>query len=97
MHLKIYISGVLTIKVVSYKTKEARLLHRRLSHNFSQSNENVPYSVNLTTLIRDFGLKYENLTKAGIAFNKAFKELRNANVIQPVIPANEKWKGTISS
>lgn len=79
-------------KVVSYKTKEARLLHRRLSHNFSQSNENVPYSVNLTTLIRDFGLKYENLTKAGIAFKKAFKELRNANVIQPVIPANENEK-----
>lgn len=69
-------------KVVSYKTNIARLLHRRISHHFTQSNPKLTYSVNFSTLLRDFGLEYPTLAKAFIKLKAALEEMKNANVIQ---------------
>jgi len=69
-------------KVVAYRTNIARLLHRRISHHFTQSNPNLTYSVNFSTLLRDFGLEYPSLAKAFIKLKEALKEMKDANVIQ---------------
>jgi hypothetical protein len=69
-------------KVVAYKTNIARLLHRRISHHFTQSNPKLTYSVNFSTLLRDFGLEYPTLAKAFIKLKEALKEMKDANVVQ---------------
>ena len=69
-------------KVVGYKSNIARLLHRRISHHFTQSNPNLSYSVNFSTLLRDFGLEYPSLAKAFIKLKEALQEMKDANVIQ---------------
>ncbi len=69
-------------KVIGYKSHIARLLHRRLSHHFKQANENVAYTVNFSTLLRDFGLEYPTLATAIFKFKKAIEEMKKANVIQ---------------
>ncbi len=72
-------------KVVSYKSVIARLLHRRISHHFTQSNPKLTYSVNFSTLLRDFGLEYPTLAKAYIKLKEALKEMKDANVIQEFV------------
>ena len=69
-------------RVVAYKTNIARLLHRRISHHFTQSNPKLTYSVNFSTLLRDFGLEYPALAKAFIKLKEALSEMKDANVIQ---------------
>ena len=69
-------------KVVAYKTNIARLLHRRISHHFTQSNPKLTYSVNFSTLLRDVGLEYPSLAKAFIKLKEALKEMTDANVVQ---------------
>lgn len=69
-------------KVIGYKSHIARLLHRRLSHHFTQANENVAYTVNFSTLLRDFGLEYPTLATAIFKFKKAVEEMKKALVIQ---------------
>ena len=69
-------------KVVAYKTNIARLLHRRISHHFTQSNPKLTYSINFSTLLRDFGLEYPTLAKAFIKLKEALKEMKDANVVQ---------------
>ena len=72
-------------KVVSYKSVIARLLHRRISHHFTQSNPKLTYSVNFSTLLRDFGLEYPTLAKAFIKLKEALMEMKDANVIQEFV------------
>lgn len=69
-------------KVVGYKSVIARLLHRRISHHFTQSNPKLTYSVNFSTLLRDFGLEYPTLAKAFIKLKEALQEMEDANIIQ---------------
>jgi hypothetical protein len=48
---------------MSYKNVVARQLHKRLTHHYTQASISDPYSINLTTIIRDFGLTaYERLS-----------------------------------
>lgn len=68
--------------VLSYKLSIARLLHRRISHHFTQANEDSSYCIYLSTLLRDFGLEYPTLAKAFLNFKKAFAEMIEANVIK---------------
>ena len=72
-------------KVVSYKSVIARLLHRRISHHFTQSNPKLTYGVNFSTLLRDFGLEYPTLAKAFFKLKEALEEMKEANVIQEFI------------
>lgn len=41
---------------MSYRTVVARQLHKRISHHFTQASIHVPYTILLSTVIRDFGL-----------------------------------------
>lgn len=43
-------------KVMSYRNVIARQLHKRMSHHYIQASVVNPYSILLTTIIRDFGL-----------------------------------------
>lgn len=67
---------------IGYKSHIARLLHRRLSHHFKHTNENVAYTVNPSTLLRDFGLEYPALATAIFKFKKAIEEMKRAEIIQ---------------
>lgn len=69
-------------QVIAYKSNIARLLHRRISHHFTQANEEVEYTINFSTLLRDFGLEYPTLSKAYISFKKAIDEMIASNVIK---------------
>lgn len=72
-------------KVVGYKSNIARLLHRRISHHFTQSNPKLTYSINFSTLLRDFGLEYPTLAKAFIKLKSALQEMKDANVVQEFV------------
>jgi hypothetical protein len=41
---------------MSYRTVVARQLHKRMSHHFTQASVHIPYTILLSTVIRDFGL-----------------------------------------
>lgn len=69
-------------KVIGYRSNIARLLHRRLSHHFTQANQELTYTVNFSTLLRDFGLEFSSLAKAFIKLKEALEEMRDANVVQ---------------
>jgi hypothetical protein len=43
-------------RVMSYKSLISRQLHKRMAHHFTQASIANKYSINLTTIIRDFGL-----------------------------------------
>ena len=43
-------------KSMSYKSVIARQLHKRMSHHYTQASVLNPFSIRLTTVIRDFGL-----------------------------------------
>lgn len=73
-------------QVVRYKNNFARLLHRRISHHYTQANNKLDYTVYLTTLVRDFGLQYQNLTKARYDLEKALIEMVEAGVIEKFDP-----------
>lgn len=84
-------------QVVRYKSNVARLLHRRISHHFTQANEEISYSVYLSTLLRDFGLEYATLAKAYQHFKKGIGEMKEANVVldfvaAPVMSQHDKRK-----
>lgn len=59
-------------QLMSYKTTIARLLHKRMSHNFSQAAKNEVYHISTNTIYRDFGLKkLSNLGLQVIEIKKA--------------------------
>lgn len=68
-------------QLMSYKSNFARLLHQRLSHHFTQANQNLNYSVNLSTLLRDFGLEYPTIAKSFAAFKAAIDKMQKSDVI----------------
>ena len=69
-------------QVMSYKSVIARLLHKRLSHHYTQASLTDPYHFLLTTVIRDFGLtKQEQLRNNQIEVEKALEEMKGKNVV----------------
>lgn len=44
-------------KSMACRSVIARRLHKRMSHHYTQASFSTPYSINLTTMIRDFGLQ----------------------------------------
>lgn len=69
-------------QVMSYKSVIARLLHKRLSHHYTQASLTDPYHFLLTTVIRDFGLtKQEQLRNNQIEVEKALEEMKAKNVV----------------
>ena len=69
-------------QLMGYKTTIARLLHKRMSHNFSQAGKNEVYHISTNTIYRDFGLKkLSNLGLQVIEVKKALEELIEAKVV----------------
>lgn len=69
-------------KVMSYKNVIARQLHKRMSHHYTQASITQPYSIKLTTIIRDFGLTlYDRLSHNLRDVETALDEMKNENVI----------------
>jgi hypothetical protein len=69
-------------QVMSYKSVIARLLHKQMSHHYTQASLTDPYHLLLTTMIRDFGLtKQTQLRNNQIEVEKALQEMKEKNVV----------------
>jgi hypothetical protein len=71
-------------RVMRYKSLIARQLHKRMAHHFTQASIANKYSINLTTMIRDFGLTPQSsLGKNLDHIEAALEEMKSneANVI----------------
>lgn len=69
-------------QVMSYKSVIARLLHKRMSHHYTQASLTDPYHLLLTTMIRDFGLtRQTQLRNNQIEVEKALQEMKEKNVV----------------
>ncbi len=67
---------------MSYKNVIARQLHKRMSHHYIQASVTQPYGINLSTIIRDFGLTaYERLSHNLRDVETALEEMRSKDVI----------------
>ena len=66
---------------MQFKSVIARQLHKRMSHHFIQASIAHPYSINLSTIIRDFGLtKYEKISNNLREAEKGLQELKTSGV-----------------
>lgn len=69
-------------KAMSYTNVIARQLHKRMSHHYIQASLTQPYSIMLSTIIRDFGLaEYERPSLNLRQVVKALDEMKEKNVL----------------
>lgn len=69
-------------KSMSYRSVIARQLHKRMSHHYTQASLTNPYSILLTTIIRDFGLtKYKNFNMNLRDTKLALDEMKEKEVV----------------
>lgn len=69
-------------KSMSYKNVAARQLHKRMCHNYTQASITQPYTISLTTIIRDLGLtQYERLSHNLRDIEIALQEMRDKEVV----------------
>ncbi|QBD75164.1 hypothetical protein EPA93_03805 [Ktedonosporobacter rubrisoli] len=69
-------------KVMSYRSVIARQLHKRMSHHFTQASIHIPYTISLTTIIRDFGLtKYAKLSGNLRDVEIALEEMKEKKIL----------------
>jgi hypothetical protein len=70
---------------MTYKKNLARWLHKRMSHLYTQAGWNNSYSIMLTTIIRDSGIKrYEKLKDNLREVRKSLDEMIQKNVLSAV-------------
>jgi len=70
---------------MTYKKNLARWLHKRMSHLYTQAAWNNSYSIMLTTIIRDSGIKrYEKLKDNLCEVRKSFDEMIQKNILSGV-------------
>ena len=69
-------------KAMAFNSTIARQLHKRLSHHYIQASLNNPYTIFLSTIIRDFGLTaYKKLANNLRDVKTALDELKEKEVI----------------
>lgn len=69
-------------KSMKYKGVFARQLHKRMSHHYIQASIANAYNINLTTIIRDFGLTaYEKISNNIREAEKGLAELMASKVV----------------
>jgi hypothetical protein len=67
---------------MGYQNVISRQIHKRLSHHFTQAGFTQPYTILLSTVIRDFGLTaYEKLSHNLRDVETALKEMVSKNVL----------------
>ena len=70
-------------KLMSYKRSIARQLHKRMSHFYIQASQAIPYTINLSTIIRDLGLRrYPQLLDNFRELIKALDEMQELRVLR---------------
>jgi len=70
---------------MTYKKNLARWLHKRMSHVYIQASWSNPYSILLTTILRDSGTKHYDKLKDNLKeVRKVFIEMRQNNTISGV-------------
>lgn len=69
-------------KVMKYKMNLSRWIHKRMSHNFLQANVSSPYSIKMSTIIRDSGMKeYQKKILTLNQIEKSLSELQKHKII----------------
>jgi hypothetical protein len=69
-------------KVMSYKSVIARQLHKRMAHHYTQASLTDPYTILLTTVIRDFGItRYKQIKDNLREVEIAIEEMKSKNVV----------------
>ncbi len=69
-------------KTMSFRSVIARQLHKRMSHHYTQASLLNSYSILLSTIIRDFGLKqYAELRNNLRDVKKALEEMKQKEII----------------
>lgn len=69
-------------KAMSYKSVIARQLHKRMSHHYTQASITQPYHIQLSTIIRDFGLTEYDTPKHNLRnVCKALDEMKKSDVL----------------
>jgi hypothetical protein len=69
-------------KVMKYKMNLSRWIHKRMSHNFLQANASSPYSIKMSTIIRDSGMKeYKKKILTLNQIEKSLSELQKHKII----------------
>lgn len=68
-------------KYMSYKRVLSRWLHKRMAHTYKQANFLKPYSILLSTIIRDSGISVSRLRKSLQQVQKALNELVESDTI----------------
>ncbi len=67
---------------MGYQNVISRQLHKRMAHHYTQASLANPYSIMLSTIIRDFGLKtYEKISHNLRDVEKALKEMMKSDVL----------------
>lgn len=68
---------------MSYKRVLARWFHKRLSHNYTQASPNDPYTIKLSTILRDSGMtSYKNLRDNNNIVKKTLDEMKAKEVLE---------------
>ena len=69
-------------KVMKYKMNLSRWIHKRMSHNFLQANASSPYSIKMSTIIRDSSMKeYQKKILTLNQIEKSLFELQKHKII----------------
>jgi hypothetical protein len=83
---------------MAYSNTIARQLHKRMAHHYTQASLMNPYTISLSTIIRDFGLTvYKKLPDNLRDVLKALDEMKENNVIidyavEKVVDAKQRKK-----
>ncbi len=68
---------------MAYKSNLARWLFKRMSHHFVQAHRQQPYTIMLSTIMRDFGMRqYPDLRNNLREVRKALKEMTEGSAIK---------------
>jgi len=69
-------------KCMAYRSVIARRLHKRMSHHYTQASMAHPYTILLSTIIRDFGIKeYDHIRVNLFKVQEALEEMKEQEVI----------------
>ena len=69
-------------KLMSYKMALSRYIHKRISHYFTQASITNPYTIKMTTLVRDSGMKkYDRNSDTLKQIQKCLDELKDKKTL----------------
>lgn len=80
-------------KLMSYKMALSRYIHKRISHYFTQASTSNPYTIKMTTLVRDSGMKkYDRNSDTIKQIQKCLEELKVKQTLTKY-KIEKEWEG----